>query len=112
MPYDQYGNWYDDSSSPPWYADVLNNAIWAGSQAAQTAETGMYQPGSNVVYAPQIGIQQPGQPIPQTPIGLPVPGAAPHPAAQATSGIQLSQTTLMLLVGGVLLFMLGGKRGR
>ena len=36
----------------------------------------------------------------------------PHPAAQATSGIQLSQTTLMLLVGGVLLFMLGGKRGR
>lgn len=81
----------------PWYADSINRAIERAAQVA-TLEVAGYPP------YPSYPTPSP-QPIPMP---APMPGVQPQPPG---SGIQLSQTTLMLLVGGVLLFMLG-KRGR
>ena len=80
------------SYETPWYVDTINRAIERASQVA-TIDVGGYPP-------------YPQYPSP-TPQPYPVPGVTPHPS----SGIQLSQGTLMLIVGGALLFMLG-RRGR
>lgn len=80
--------------TPPWI-DTINRAIERAAQVA-TLEVAGYPP------YPSYPISQP-YPLP------PPPGVAPRPPGE---GIHLSQTTLMLVVGGVLLFMLGGKRGR
>ncbi len=106
-----YPNYQDDS--PSWW-DLAQQAISQGAQTAQIIGAG-YPPGSTIVYAPQY----PGGPIVPTvqappPSGqypMPLPGPVVSTPAPG-GGVQLSNTTLMLLVGGVLLFMLGGKRGR
>lgn len=79
------------SYETPWWADTINRAIERAAQVA-TVQTAGY---------PQI------PPFP-TPAPLPLPVSTTQ--QPRTDGIQLSQTTLMLLVGGVLLFMLGGRR--
>jgi hypothetical protein len=66
-------------------------------------------PGSTNIYAPQYPQQTPPMTVPQLYPSTPTtPAVAPTQGA----GIQLSTTTLMLIVGGVLLFMLGTKKGR
>lgn len=77
------------SYETPWYVDTINRAIERASQVA-TVDVGGYPP-------------YPTFPAP-SPVPLPTTGGQPR------EGIQLSQTTLMLLVGGVLLFMLGRRR--
>jgi|SRR5882672_2414842 len=103
------GVWYPDyyPDQGPSIYDLISQGISQGAQTAQIVSSG-YPPGSNVTYAPQYGAQpQPQQlPLPQL-----MPGAA-QPKPPVGAGIQLSTTTLMLLVGGVLLFMLGSKKGR
>ncbi len=81
------------SYETPWYVDTINRAIERAAQVA-TVDVAGYPP-------------YPQYPTPQ-PYPLP-PGVAPQ--AQPPGGIQLSTTTLMLIVGGFLLFTLG-KRGR
>lgn len=92
---------YDDS--PNWL-DLISQGIGAAQDVARIA-VGGYPPQD--IYAPIYAPQYPAQTVPQmTP--------AQQAAAQARSqggGIQLSTTTLMLLVGGFLLFT-AGKRGR
>lgn len=118
MPVDPYGGGYYDTVyegqdispvAPSWW-DLISQGIHEGAQTAQVIGAG-YPPGSTIVYSPQYpgGQVVPAQyPPMQTMPGVPgtVPAAAPG------AGVQLSNTTLMLLVGGVLLFMLGTKRGR
>jgi hypothetical protein len=85
------------SYETPWYVDTINRAIERASQVA-TIDVGGYPP-------------YPNYPTPQPapyPSPLP-PGMAPQ--TQPSGGIQLSTNTLMLIVGGFLLFTLG-KRGR
>lgn len=105
-----YPNYGDEG--PSWW-DLAQQAIREGAQTAQIIGAG-YPPGSTVVYAPQY----PGGPIvptvqapPPSPYPMPMPGQT-VPTSAPGGGVQLSNTTLMLLVGGALLFMLGGKRGR
>jgi hypothetical protein len=85
----------------PWYADSINRAIERAAQVATLEVAGYPQ-------YPNYPLPTP-QPIP-TPMPTPITTTGVQPQ-QRGEGIQLSQTTLMLLVGGVLLFMLG-KRGR
>jgi hypothetical protein len=105
MPYDDqpyYGLPYD-----PWYGFSIDELIRQGAQTAQIIGAG-YPPGSTNVYAPQYPAQQ------SSPYPMPLPTPTPATAlgqAQSSGGVQLSTTTLMLLVGGFLLFTLG-KRGR
>jgi hypothetical protein len=98
--YDSQGNWYD----------LISQGINAAQQAYQIGEAGYppYASGSTNIYAPQYPQQ------PQAPVTLPqlYPTTPTAPAVAPSGGIQLSTTTLMLLVGGVLLFMLGTKKGR
>lgn len=85
------------SYEEPWYVDTINRAIERAAQVATVNAAG-YPPYPNY----------------PTPTPQPSPGPQPGPGVQPQprgEGIQLSQGTLMLLVGGVLLFMLG-KRGR
>lgn len=107
MPYDDqpyYGLPYSD----PWYQFSIDELIRQGAQTAQVIGAG-YPPGSNVVYAPQYPA---GPASPQTVPQLPMPPAVGQGSpGQTSGGVQLSTTTLMLLVGGFLLFTLG-KRGR
>jgi hypothetical protein len=84
------------SYETPWYVDSINRAIERAAQVA-TVEVAGYPP------YPQFPTPSPAP----VPVPAPTPGAQPQPS----SGIQLSQTTLMLIVGGFLLFTLG-KRGR
>lgn len=82
------------SYETPYWIDTINRAIERAAQVA-TIEAGGYPP------------------YPQYPTPSPAPYPVPLPTPVGTvpqQGIQLSQTTLMLLVGGVLLFMLGGRR--
>lgn len=90
---------YAPSYETPWYVDSINRAIERAAQVA-TIEVGGYPP------YPSYPLPTPA-PIPQ-PVPMPAPGVQPQASG---SGIQLSQTTLMLIVGGFLLFTLG-KRGR
>jgi len=87
------------SYETPWWIDTINRGIERAAQVA-TLEVAGYPP-------------YPSYPTPSpSPVPMPMPVPAPGVQPQSPgSGIQLSQTTLMLLVGGVLLFMLG-KRGR
>jgi len=87
------------SYETPWWVDTINRGIERAAQVA-TLEVAGYPP------YPTFPTPAP-QPTPM-PVPMPAPGVQPQSPG---SGIQLSQTTLMLLVGGVLLFMLG-KRGR
>lgn len=84
------------SYETPWWVDTINRGIERAAQVASLEAAG---------YPPY-----PEYPTPSPrPVPLPAPvGTVP----QQREGIQLSQTTLMLLVGGALLFMLGGRRGR
>lgn len=86
------------SYETPWYVDSINRAIERAAQVATVEVAG---------YPPYPTFPTPS-PAPQ-PMPMPVPSPGVQP--QASSGIQLSQTTLMLIVGGFLLFTLG-KRGR
>jgi hypothetical protein len=81
------------SYETPWWVDTINRGIERAAQVATVQSAGYPQ--------------YPTFPAPQpAPMPLPLPaGAIPQ-----SQGIQISQTTLMLLVGGVLLFMLGGRR--
>lgn len=93
-----YPGEYDDMN--PWLG-ILSQGISAAQDVARVA-VGGYPPQD--IYAPVYAPQYPAQPgQPMTPAQM---AQAPHPG-----GIQISTTTLMLFVGGVLLFMLG-KRGR
>lgn len=84
--------------TPPWI-DTINRAIERAAQVA-TLEVAGYPP------YPNYPLPTP-QPTP-TPMPGVTPGAQPQTQGQ---GINLSNTTLMLIVGGFLLFSLG-KRGR
>lgn len=116
---DEYGDFYglpyvpdyivpvDDSPSrqptvarsyeEPWYVDSINRAIERAAQVA-TVEVAGYPP------YPTFPTPSPAP----VPMPVPMPGVQPQ---QSTGGIQLSTNTLMLIVGGFLLFTLG-KRGR
>ncbi len=98
---DQYYMDYE----PSW-RDLIAQGIDAASRAYQIGEAG-YPPGSTIVYSPTT--QYPGQTTQQPyPSPLP-PGMAPQ-TQPSGGGVQLSNTTLMLLVGGVLLFILGRRK--
>lgn len=88
------------SYEEPWYVDTINRAIERAAQVATVNAAG-YPP------YPQYPAQT-AQPAP-VPTVAQAPGVTPQPQRE---GIQLSQGTLMLIVGGALLFMLGSKRGR
>lgn len=118
MPVDPYGvDPVADSyfmGDDPWYAFSIDNLIRQGAQTAQVA-LGGYPPNTNVVYSPTYY----PLPVPPDQSRVPLPGGhgpvpppvTPAPEAPRPGGIQLSTNTLMLLVGGFLLFTLG-KRGR
>ena len=91
---------YGQSYETPYWIDTINRGIERAAQVA-TVAVGGYPP------YPQYPVASP-QPMP-LPTPLAAPGVAPRPPGQ---GITLSTNTLMLLVGGVLLFMLGSKKGR
>jgi hypothetical protein len=103
VPVDESPSRQPASSAPsyetPYWIDTINRGIERAAQVATVAVGGYPSYPNYPAQAPQ--------PVPM-PMPAPAPGVQPQ---QAGSGIQLSQTTLMLLVGGVLLFMLG-KRGR
>jgi hypothetical protein len=93
------------SYEEPWYVDTINRAIERAAQVA-TLEVAGYPP-----YPPGVTPQPLCGPSGCAPGVTPQPGPSVQPQQSAGSGIQLSQTTLMLIVGGFLLFTLG-KRGR
>lgn len=100
---------YDDE--PSWW-DLIRQGISEAAQTAQIVAQG-YPPGSTIVYSPQYPQGQVVQAPPPGGYPSPVgPGPFSPPATAPVGGVNLSNTTLMLLVGGVLLFMLGTKRGR
>lgn len=80
------------SYETPWWVDTINRGIERAAQVA-TIEAGGYPP----------------YPEYPTPSPTPYPGPFPQPHG---GGVTLSTTTLMLLVGGFLLFSLGQRRGR
>lgn len=97
------GGWvpdYGDYNEPSW-RDLISQAIREGAETAQVFGAG-YPPGSVNVYAPQSSYPT----VPPAPGAQPIPTVAPQPSG----GIQLSTTTLMLIVGGFLLFSLGKSR--
>jgi hypothetical protein len=101
------GIWYPDYNQSPSLYDLISQGISRGADVAQIA-VGGYPPNTNITYSPsyQYPQQQPqAAPLPQL-----MPGTTPQTQTPG-AGIQLSTTTLMLIVGGVLLFTLG-KRGR
>lgn len=80
----------------PWYVDSINRAIERAAQVA-TLEVAGYPP-------------YPTFPTP-SPRPMPVPAPAPGvQPAQPSGGVQLSNMTLMLLVGGALLFFAGKQK--
>lgn len=86
----------NNDQSQPWYVNTINKAIDAAGSAYIIGERGYPQ-------------QQPMIYPQQYPQGYVVPGTTTQ---SPLSGVQLSNTTLMLLVGGALLFLLGTKKGR
>lgn len=98
-----YAPGYDDRS----WIDLISEGIGAAQDVARVA-VGGYPPQD--IYAPIYAPQYPAQQQPQAP--------APMPTQQAQGsggggvGFSISTPTLMLFVGGALLFMLGSKRGR
>lgn len=86
------------SYETPIWIDTINRGIERAAQVATIAVGG---------YPPYPTFPSPA-PSPQpAPYPLPLPSGQPSGA-----GIQLSTNTLMLLVGGFLLFTLGQRRGR
>lgn len=81
------------SYETPYWVDTINRAIERAAQVAMI-EVGGYPP-------------YPQYPTPSPPPPPPPNGAAPRPPGQA---LTLSTNTLMLLVGGFLLFTLGQRR--
>jgi hypothetical protein len=80
----------------PWWGDTINRAIERAAQVATVHSSGY-------------------PPYPTFPAPQPQPMPMPYPVQQqqpSGAGIQLSTNTLMLLVGGFLLFTLGQRRGR
>lgn len=86
------------SYETPWYVDSINRAIERAAQVATVNAAG---------YPPYPTFPSPSP----APVPMPMPVPSPGVQQQSSGGIQLSQTTLMLIVGGFLLFTLG-KRGR
>lgn len=115
--YPMYGNVYSDPAygpypgaigyddSPSWL-DLISQGIGAAQDVARIA-VGGYPPQD--IYAPVYAPQYPAQPAAQY-----TPALAQQQAAQARSGVgfQVSTPVLILGVGGLLLFLLGQKRGR
>jgi len=66
--------------------------------------------GSIFSHSPYISPDDPRYRQQQSRTAYPQPQPSPQPDPSRNSGIQLSTQTLMLLVGGVLLFMLGSRR--
>lgn len=95
---------YDDS--PSWL-DLISQGIGAAQDVARIA-VGGYPPQD--IYAPIYAPQYPAQPAqPLTPAQQ----AAAQTQRQSTGvGFQVSTPVLILGVGGLLLFLLGQKRGR
>lgn len=79
----------------PWYVDTINRAIERAAQVA-TVQVAGYPPMPTFPAAPTVA---------------PMPYPVQQQTQQSGAGIQLSTNTLMLIVGGFLLFSLG-KRGR
>jgi hypothetical protein len=98
---------YRQSYDEPSWRDLISQGIDAATRAYQIGEAG-YPPGSTIVYSPTT--QYPGQttPMPGSTQQPPVTTQQPPPDG---GGVKLSNMTLMLLVGGALLFF-AGKRGR
>ena len=95
---------YDDS--PNWL-DLISQGIGAAQDVARIA-VGGYPPRD--IYAPIYAPQYPAQPSqPMTPAQI---AAAQAQAKQTGVGFQVSTPVLILGVGGLLLFLLGQKRGR
>lgn len=114
LPVADYGYGYPP---PPGYSDemtwvdLVSQGIGAARDVARVA-VGGYPPQD--IYAPIYAPQYPAQTDPRQ---TPTPGEQSQAIAQAQAqrsgvGFQISTPTLMLVVGGVLLFMLGQKRGR
>jgi hypothetical protein len=121
MPVDPYGGSYYDSyfrhdppDDVPWYVDPLNRGLdvlgaWASDSPYVSPDNPRYRPSQTTVYAPQYPQQQQQQPSPSLQ-PYPPPGTQPPPKREGD--ITISSNMAMLLVGGVLLFMLGAKRGK
>jgi hypothetical protein len=80
----------------PWWGDTINRAIERAAQVATVHSAGY----------PQIPT------FPTAPQPMPLPYPVQQQQQPSGAGIQLSTNTLMLLVGGFLLFTLGQRRGR
>lgn len=106
------GGGYGQPGGPldPWQA-IISQGIEAARDVARGATSNYpysspdepYARGGVAVYAPTL----PPYPSP-APVPVPAPGGPPPTGLPG--GIQLSTTTLMLLVGGALLFSLGKSR--
>lgn len=101
------GVWYDEDSGIDW-GGLFSQGIDRAAQTAQIIERG-YPPGS-VVYAPSYPTVPGGPGTAPAPAPYPAPSALP--AVQPSGGIQISPVMAMLIGGGILLFVLGTKRGR
>jgi hypothetical protein len=97
---DQY--YMPDNYEPPWLT-LAREGIRRGAETAQIVASGYPSYPSYPTPTPQ--------PAPM-PAPAPGPGLQPTPAPAQSSGITLSPMTLMLLVGGFLLFTLGKSKGR
>lgn len=105
-----YGQYYSPPEYEPSWWDIVRQGISEAATTAQVVSQG-YPPGSTIVYSPQYPQGQIVQAPPPGAYPMPLP-ATGVPTPAPTGGVNFSNTTLMLLVGGVLLFMLGSKRGR
>jgi hypothetical protein len=104
-----YGEYYelpynDQYYEPPWVT-IAREGIRRGAETAQIVASGYPSYPNYPTPTPQ--------PIP-TPMPAPTPGPGQQtqPTPAPSGGISLSPMTLMLLVGGFLLFTLGKKQGR
>lgn len=95
----------------PWQA-IISQGIEAARDVARGATSNYPYTSPDDPYGNRpisVGVYAPSQ----TPPPYPTPGPAPLPSPSTPApggGIQLSTTTLMLLVGGFLLFSAGRRR--
>ena len=115
MPVDPFGydNSYDSyrpSYEPLSVVDLISQGIEVAGDVARGA-WGDYRYPDDPRYRPNVTVYP--QPAPGP---APQPGPAPtptlQPGTQPKDSVTFSNTTLMLLVGGALLFFLGTKKGR
>jgi len=90
----------DQYYEPPWLT-LAREGIRRGAETAQIVASGYPSYPSYPTPTPQ-----------PTPMPVPAPGPGQQPLPAPSGGISLSPMTLMLLVGGFLLFTLGKKQGR